>query len=225
MNPYESTDMACWQDPIGLETICTIVKTLTPTWNDGLHPVQLELVSTILDGQDILCCTATGDGKSLKLVRQLLFVTFLRLPQSRKLGLGLMIHQLEYQRESLEVIVTWWVMILGDQGTIEGRSWVWKTGEVWSVEEFLALQQQMFSCSIEHFGHFLPFRSIFKWYLIYICNDREQCKGINVSRIQGSTAILTWRGFKVRRLHNNFLTQFRGHDMHRTRQEPGPTNM
>ena len=122
--------MACWQDPIGLETICTIVKTLTPTWNDGLHPVQLELVSTILDGQDILCCTATGDGKLLKLVRQLLFVTFLRLPQSRKLGLGLMIHQLEYQRESLEVIVTWWVMILGDQGTIEGRSWVWKTGEV-----------------------------------------------------------------------------------------------
>ena len=43
-----------------------IVKTLIPTcqWNDGLHPVQLELVSTILDGQDILCCTATGDGKS-----------------------------------------------------------------------------------------------------------------------------------------------------------------
>jgi len=25
--------------------------------------VQLELISAILDGQDILCCTATGDGK------------------------------------------------------------------------------------------------------------------------------------------------------------------
>jgi len=55
---------ARWQDSIGLETICTIVKTIIPTWRDGLHPVQLELVSAILDGQDILCCTATGDGKS-----------------------------------------------------------------------------------------------------------------------------------------------------------------
>ena len=55
---------ARWQDPIGLETIQTIVKKLIPTWMDGLHPVQLELVSAILDGQDILCCTATGDGKS-----------------------------------------------------------------------------------------------------------------------------------------------------------------
>ena len=83
LNPYESIDMACWQDPIGLETRCTIVKTLIPTWSDGLHPFQLKLVSTILDCQDILCCTATGDGKLLKLVCQLLFVTFLRLPQSR----------------------------------------------------------------------------------------------------------------------------------------------
>jgi len=40
------------------------VRTIIPTWRDGLHPVQLELVSSILDGQDILCCTATGDGKS-----------------------------------------------------------------------------------------------------------------------------------------------------------------
>jgi len=55
---------ACWQDPIGLETIHTIVKKIIPTWTDGLHPVQLELVSAILDGQDILCCTATGNGKS-----------------------------------------------------------------------------------------------------------------------------------------------------------------
>jgi len=53
-----------WRDPIGRETINTIVKLLIPTWTNGLHLVQLELVSTILDGQDILCCTATGDGKS-----------------------------------------------------------------------------------------------------------------------------------------------------------------
>ena len=54
---------ARWQDPIGLETIQTIVKIIS-TWTDGLPPVQLELVSAILDGQDILCCPATGDGIS-----------------------------------------------------------------------------------------------------------------------------------------------------------------
>jgi superfamily II DNA/RNA helicase len=53
-----------WQDPIGLETIKAIVKKCVPTWTNGLHAVQLELVSGILDGKDILCCTATGDGKS-----------------------------------------------------------------------------------------------------------------------------------------------------------------
>ena len=31
---------------------------------DGLHPVQLELVSEVLDGRNTLCCTATDDGKS-----------------------------------------------------------------------------------------------------------------------------------------------------------------
>ncbi|KAF8236734.1 hypothetical protein L208DRAFT_1523867 [Tricholoma matsutake] len=40
------------------------MKMLIPAWTNGLHPVQLELVLSILDGQDILCCTATGDGKS-----------------------------------------------------------------------------------------------------------------------------------------------------------------
>ena len=53
-----------WQDPAGLETINTIVKKLIPTWTNGLHAVQLDLVSAILDGKDVLCCTATGDGKS-----------------------------------------------------------------------------------------------------------------------------------------------------------------
>jgi hypothetical protein len=54
-----------WQDPIGLETKCTIVRMILPIRRDGLHPVQLELVSAILDGVDILCCTKTGDGKSV----------------------------------------------------------------------------------------------------------------------------------------------------------------
>ena len=55
---------ARWQDPLGLETIQTIVKNIIPTSMDGLHLVQLELVSAVLDGRIILCCTATGDGKS-----------------------------------------------------------------------------------------------------------------------------------------------------------------
>lgn len=53
-----------WQDPVGLETINTTVKKLIPTWMNGLCAVQLELVSLILDGKDVLCCTATGDRKS-----------------------------------------------------------------------------------------------------------------------------------------------------------------
>jgi superfamily II DNA/RNA helicase len=57
----------CWQDTVGLETINTIFKNLKkiiPPWANRLHMVQLELISGILNGQDILCCTATGDGKS-----------------------------------------------------------------------------------------------------------------------------------------------------------------
>jgi len=53
-----------WQDPAGLETINIIVKKLIPKWTNRLHEVQLDLVSAILDGKDVLCCTATGDGKS-----------------------------------------------------------------------------------------------------------------------------------------------------------------
>ncbi|KAJ6556006.1 P-loop containing nucleoside triphosphate hydrolase protein [Mycena capillaripes] len=53
-----------WQDSSGLETLRTIVKAVLPQWKDGLRPVQEELVAPILDGEDILCCTATGDGKS-----------------------------------------------------------------------------------------------------------------------------------------------------------------
>ncbi|KAJ6549201.1 hypothetical protein B0H10DRAFT_2128997 [Mycena sp. CBHHK59/15] len=53
-----------WQDPEGKNTLRTIVKNAIPQWKDGLRTVQEELVAPILDGDDILCCTATGDGKS-----------------------------------------------------------------------------------------------------------------------------------------------------------------
>ncbi|KAJ7483467.1 hypothetical protein FB451DRAFT_1028909, partial [Mycena latifolia] len=52
------------QDAIGCQTMNTIVKKLVPEWKDGLRPVQEDLISAMLDGDDILCCTATGDGKS-----------------------------------------------------------------------------------------------------------------------------------------------------------------
>ena len=55
-----------WQEFLGLETIKAIKKKkkkIVPTWTNGLHAVQLELVSCILDGRYLLCCTATGDGK------------------------------------------------------------------------------------------------------------------------------------------------------------------
>jgi len=53
-----------WQDLTGLETINVIVKKVVPTWTDGLHSAQLELVSGIIDGRDMFCCNATGGGKS-----------------------------------------------------------------------------------------------------------------------------------------------------------------
>ncbi|KAJ7692757.1 hypothetical protein B0H17DRAFT_861241, partial [Mycena rosella] len=53
-----------WQDDLGRKTIDTIVRKVIPGWKDGLRPVQMDLVAPILDGEDVLCCTATGDGKS-----------------------------------------------------------------------------------------------------------------------------------------------------------------
>ncbi|KAJ7681380.1 hypothetical protein B0H17DRAFT_1205904 [Mycena rosella] len=48
-----------WQDPSGRKVLQTIVKKVLP-WIDGLRPVQEDLVAPILDGEDILCCTATA---------------------------------------------------------------------------------------------------------------------------------------------------------------------
>jgi hypothetical protein len=53
-----------WQDPEGRATVKKIIKKLVPEWKDGLHDWQLILVIRILDGEDVLCCTATGDGRS-----------------------------------------------------------------------------------------------------------------------------------------------------------------
>lgn len=53
-----------WRDPLGRDTLKKIVKKLIPDWANGLHAFQEDLICTILDGADIFCCTATGDGKS-----------------------------------------------------------------------------------------------------------------------------------------------------------------
>ncbi|KAJ7127744.1 P-loop containing nucleoside triphosphate hydrolase protein, partial [Mycena epipterygia] len=53
-----------WQAQIGRKTIQDIVKKVLPAWTDRLRPVQEDLASAILDGEDVLCCAATGDGKS-----------------------------------------------------------------------------------------------------------------------------------------------------------------
>ncbi|KAF8161031.1 hypothetical protein B0H34DRAFT_652269, partial [Crassisporium funariophilum] len=55
----------CRQDLVGLETIKAIVNKVIPAWTNGLHTFQLNLVSGILDGKHMLCCTATGDRKSV----------------------------------------------------------------------------------------------------------------------------------------------------------------
>jgi hypothetical protein len=40
---HQSMEKPCWEDPVGLETINTIVKKIIPLWTNGLHMVQLKL--------------------------------------------------------------------------------------------------------------------------------------------------------------------------------------
>ncbi|KAJ7108583.1 P-loop containing nucleoside triphosphate hydrolase protein [Mycena epipterygia] len=53
-----------WQTPEGHAIIRKIVKEKIPEWTEGLHDWQVIVVAWILDGGDVLCITATGDGKS-----------------------------------------------------------------------------------------------------------------------------------------------------------------
>ncbi|KAJ7085573.1 hypothetical protein C8R44DRAFT_651136 [Mycena epipterygia] len=53
-----------WQTPSGYATIQCIVKAKILEWENGLHQWQRTIVAWILDGEDTLCVTATGDGKS-----------------------------------------------------------------------------------------------------------------------------------------------------------------
>ncbi|PBK64862.1 P-loop containing nucleoside triphosphate hydrolase protein [Armillaria solidipes] len=53
-----------WTDPEGLETIRRVVSKRIPDWKQGLRPFQEQPITLILNGEDLLLCTATGDGKS-----------------------------------------------------------------------------------------------------------------------------------------------------------------
>ncbi|KAJ7208662.1 P-loop containing nucleoside triphosphate hydrolase protein [Mycena pura] len=53
-----------WRSTHGHRTIAAIVKKVIPQWTNGLYPTQLDLVARILDGENLLCCMATGGGKS-----------------------------------------------------------------------------------------------------------------------------------------------------------------
>ncbi|KAJ7768604.1 P-loop containing nucleoside triphosphate hydrolase protein [Mycena maculata] len=53
-----------WQTPEGHAIIRQVVKEKIPEWTGGLHDWQVIVVTWILDGEDALCITATGDGKS-----------------------------------------------------------------------------------------------------------------------------------------------------------------
>ncbi|KAJ6460258.1 P-loop containing nucleoside triphosphate hydrolase protein [Mycena sanguinolenta] len=53
-----------WKTPEGHAIICKIVEEQVPEWPGGLHDWQVTVVAWILDGEDALCITATGDGKS-----------------------------------------------------------------------------------------------------------------------------------------------------------------
>lgn len=76
------------QELVGLAAINTIVKKLISRWMSGLHVVQLDLVSAILVGQDILLCTATGDGNLTAFsVPSLVLLEYIRYPEAYPAGL------------------------------------------------------------------------------------------------------------------------------------------
>ncbi|KAF8202010.1 P-loop containing nucleoside triphosphate hydrolase protein [Mycena galopus ATCC 62051] len=57
-------DFATWRSPEGEAALKTIVAAKIPIWKDGLREQQVQPILHILDGRDVILCTATGDGKS-----------------------------------------------------------------------------------------------------------------------------------------------------------------
>ncbi|KAF7334889.1 P-loop containing nucleoside triphosphate hydrolase protein [Mycena sanguinolenta] len=58
------SEYTSWLSPEGQTALKAIVASEIPAWKDGLRERQIQPILRILDGQDVLLCTATGDGKS-----------------------------------------------------------------------------------------------------------------------------------------------------------------
>ncbi len=61
---YAMTSKLSWKDSEGLQAIRNVVAKRIPRWKNGLRPFQELPIVLILNGEDVLLCTATGDGKS-----------------------------------------------------------------------------------------------------------------------------------------------------------------
>jgi superfamily II DNA/RNA helicase len=57
-------ELSSWTSPEGHELLNSIVTKRIPAWKDGLREFQAQSIAKILAGKHLLCCTATGDGKS-----------------------------------------------------------------------------------------------------------------------------------------------------------------
>ena len=53
-----------WTSQEGSDTLKKVVSRRIPQWEDGLRDFQGEWTPLILDGQNLVAFTATGDGKS-----------------------------------------------------------------------------------------------------------------------------------------------------------------
>ena len=53
-----------WSDRIGRSIIQDIVKLKIPLWTDGLRDYQLDMVSSVLDRNNVLVSLGTGCGKT-----------------------------------------------------------------------------------------------------------------------------------------------------------------
>ncbi|KAJ6462879.1 hypothetical protein C8R45DRAFT_777966, partial [Mycena sanguinolenta] len=61
------SEIPSWMSLEGAAALKSIVASQIPEWKDGLRERQAQpilLILRILDGRDVVLCTATGDGKS-----------------------------------------------------------------------------------------------------------------------------------------------------------------
>jgi hypothetical protein len=57
-------EFTSWCSPEGEASLKSIVASRIPAWTNGLCDRQAQPILRILDGQDLILCTAMGDGKS-----------------------------------------------------------------------------------------------------------------------------------------------------------------